>query len=247
MYHAPVPLDLDQQEIEPAELADESVGNDASSQRLRDAHLHNGQAQTRLLFAPFFALTGVGGALLVAWAMLGTARLELIGAWLAVVAFANWAYYRAAVGEAAAAESRSAEGRPLVRAVGEAVGLAALWSALPTYAFATQPQEAQVVIGAAMGAMIMAAIGLASVPAAAFAWIATMTAALCCAYYLGSSHVDPTFGASIVGVAAVAIFGVARLTRWTFQQLQTIANVRTQSESVRLLLKEYEHRGVGWL
>ena len=74
-----------------------------------------------------------------------------------------------------------------------------------------------------------------------------MTAALCCAYYLGSSHVDPTFGASIVGVAAVAIFGVARLTRWTFHQLQTIANVRTQAESVRLLLKEYEHRGVGWL
>jgi diguanylate cyclase (GGDEF)-like protein/PAS domain S-box-containing protein len=247
MYHAPVPLDLDQQEIEPAELADESVGADASSQRLRDAHLHNGQAQTRLLFAPFFAVTGVGAALLTAWAMLGDARIELILAWLALVAFANWAYFRAAVTEGAAAESRSAEGRPLVRAIGEAVGLAAIWSAFPTYAFATQPHEVQVVIGAAMGAMIMAAIGLAAVPAAAFAWIATMTFALCCAYYLGSSDLDPTFGASIVGVAAVAIFGVARLTRWTFGQLQTIANVRTQAESVRLLLKEYEHRGVGWL
>src|SRR5919112_1271789 len=173
MYHAPVPMDIDQQECEPAELADESVG--------------------------------------------------------------------------AAAESRSAEGRPLFRALGEAIGLAAIWSSFPTYAFATQPHEVQVVIGGAMGAMIMAAIGLASVPAAAFAWIATMTFALCCAYYLGSSDLDPTFGASIVGVAAVAIFGVARLTRWTFHQLQTIANVRTQSESVRLLLKEYEHRGVGWL
>ena len=74
MYHAPVPLDVDPQELEPAELADESVGADASSQRLRDAHLHNGQAQTRLLFAPFFALTGAGAALLVAWAMLGTTR-----------------------------------------------------------------------------------------------------------------------------------------------------------------------------
>ena len=57
MYHAPVPLDVDPQELEPAELVDESVGADASSQRLRDAHLHNGQAQTRLLFAPFFAIT----------------------------------------------------------------------------------------------------------------------------------------------------------------------------------------------
>jgi len=181
MYHAPVPLDIDPQDSEPAELADESVGSDASSQRLRDAHLHNGQAQTRLLFAPFFAVTGVGAALLVAWAMLGTARIELIAGWLAVVGFANWTYYRFAKTEGAAAESRSAEGRPLVRAMGEAVALAAIWSALPTYAFATQPHEVQVVIGGAMGAMIMAAIGLASVPAAAFAWIATMTFFLCCA------------------------------------------------------------------
>ena len=247
MYHSPVPLDVDPQELEPAELADESVGADASSQRLRDAHLHNGQAQTRLLFAPFFALTGAGAALLVAWAMLGTTRIEFIAGWLALVGFANWTYYRHAKTEGAAAESRSAEGRPLLRAIGEAVALAAIWSAFPTYAFATQPHGVQVVIGGAMGAMIMAAIGLASVPAAAFAWIATMTFFLCCAYYLGSSDLDPTFGASIVGVAAVAIFGVARLTRWTFGQLQTIANVRTQAESVRLLLKEYEHRGVGWL
>src|SRR4051812_12749854 len=182
MYHAPVPLDLDQQEIEPVELADEGVGADASSQRLRDAHLHNGQAQTRLLFAPFFAVTGVGAALLVGWALIGSARIELIAGWLAVVGFANWTYFRSAVTEGAAAESRSAEGRPLFRAVGEAMGLAAIWSAFPTYAFATQPHEVQVVIGAAMGAMIMAAIGLASVPAAAFAWFGTLPAAFCCPY-----------------------------------------------------------------
>ena len=71
--------------------------------------------QTRLLFAPFFALTGVGAALLVAWAMLGTARIELIVGWLALVGFANWTYCRRASTEGAAAESRSAEGRPLVR------------------------------------------------------------------------------------------------------------------------------------
>ena len=131
MYHAPVPLDLDQQEIEPVELADEGVGADASSQRLRDAHLHHGQAQTRLLFAPFFALTGVGAALLVGWALIGSARVELIAGWLAVVGFANWTYYRSAVGEAAAAESRSAEGRPLVRAIGEAGGVGGPRAALP--------------------------------------------------------------------------------------------------------------------
>jgi diguanylate cyclase (GGDEF)-like protein/PAS domain S-box-containing protein len=247
MYHAPVPMDLDQQEVDSADLADESVDADIGSQRLREAHLHNGQAQTRALFAPYFAVTGVAAALLVAWAMFGNVRIELIGAWLAAVAFANWTNYRGAVQEGSSAGSRSAEGRSVVRSIAEAIGIAAVWSTLPVYAFATQSHEVQVVIGGAMGAMIVAAISLASAPAAAFAFIATMTAALCCAYYLGSGQLDLKLGLTIVGVAAVAICGVSRITRWTFDQLQTIAKVRTQWESVRLLLKEYEHRGVGWL
>src|SRR3954468_1979717 len=137
MYHAPVPMDIDQQESEPAELADESVGSDASSQRLRDAHLYNGQAQTRLLLAPYFSLTGIGAALLVSWALIGSSRIEMIAGWLAAVGFANWRSWRTAVAAGVAAESRSAESRPLVKAIGEAVGLAAIWSALPIYAFAT--------------------------------------------------------------------------------------------------------------
>jgi diguanylate cyclase (GGDEF)-like protein/PAS domain S-box-containing protein len=247
MYHAPVNLDLEEQENEPAELADENVGADPSSHRLREAHLHNGQAQTRALFAPFFSITAVGGALLVAWAMFGGVRVELIGGWVAIVGFAYWTYWRRAIQEGVAAVSRSAEGRSFYHSVGEAVALALVWTALPTYAFATLPHEVQVVIGGAMAAMIVAAVGLAAAPAAAFAWIATMTAALCLAYYLGSDQLVPTVGVAIIGVAAVGIFGVARLTRWSFEQLQTIAKVRTQAESVRLLLKEYEHRGVGWL
>jgi len=247
MYHAPVPMDLDQQEVEPAELADDGVGADAGSHRLREAHLHNGQAQARALFAPFFAITAVGAALLVGWALHGTIRLELVGAWLAAVGYANWTYFRHAADAGDAAGSRSARGRAPLRSIVEAIGLAAIWASLPTYAFATQPNQVQVVIGGAMAAMIIAAIALASAPAAAFAWIATMTAALCCAYYFGGLQLAPTLGLTIIGVSGVAIFGVARLTRWTFEQLQIIASVRTQAESVRLLLKEYEHRGVGWL
>jgi diguanylate cyclase (GGDEF)-like protein/PAS domain S-box-containing protein len=239
-------LGLDQQDEEPAEELDE-VGPDAGSHRLRDAHLHNGQAQTRALFAPWFAITAVCAALLVGWALYGTVNIGLLGGWVGMVGLVNWMFYRSAVNDGSAAGSRSAEGRATYRAIGEAVGLAAVWVALPTYAFTTQVPEVQVVIGGAIGAMIIAAIALASVPAAAFAWIATMTAALCCAYYFGSALLDPKMGLTIVGVAAVAICGVARLTRWTFDQLQTIAKVRTHAESVRLLLKEYEHRGVGWL
>ena len=60
-----------------------------------------------------------------------------------------------------------------------------------------------------MAAMIIAAIALAAVPAAAFAWIATMTAAFCVAYYLGSASLDPKIGAHHRLVAAAGAFGVA--------------------------------------
>jgi diguanylate cyclase (GGDEF)-like protein/PAS domain S-box-containing protein len=247
MYHAPVPLDLDRQEAEPAELADDSVGADPGSHRLREAHLHNGQAQARALFAPFFAGTSIGSALLLAWALHADTSPYLIGAWLALVGVANFINFTWAMRDRDASGSRSAESRSPVRAIGEAVALGLVWTSLPTWAFSWQSHEVQVVIVAAMAAMIIAAVAFASVPAAAFAWIAAVTAALCCAYWLGSGLLDPMMGTTIVGVAAVAIFGMSRLTRWTFELLKTIASVRTQAESVRLLLKEYEHRGVGWL
>ncbi|HEY0044030.1 MAG TPA: hypothetical protein VGB62_05715, partial [Allosphingosinicella sp.] len=160
MYHAPVPMDIDPQDQETAELADQGVGADPSSQRLREAHLYNGQAQTRALFAPFFAVTAISAALLAAWAMFGNVPVYMIGGWVALVCVGYGAVYRVAVREGAAASSRSAEGRSVVHSVGEAVGLALLWSSLPIYAFATLSHGVQVVVGAAMGAMILGAIGL---------------------------------------------------------------------------------------
>ena len=65
MYHAPVPLDPDQLDGEPTELTDANVGADVGSRQLQEAHLQNGQAEARALFAPFFAITSVGAALLV--------------------------------------------------------------------------------------------------------------------------------------------------------------------------------------
>ena len=38
-----------------------------------------------------------------------------------------------------------------------------------------------------------------------------------------------------------------RLTRWIFGQLKGLARTRAEAESIRQLLNEYEHRGVGWL
>jgi len=246
MFHAPVTLDRGEPDHVP-EVPTEGLISDAGDSRMREAHLHNGQAHARALFASWFAFTAFGASLLVGWALFGSVGLELIIGWVSLVAFANWTMFRRSLESASSATSRSAQDRGNMMAIGEAVGLAALWAALPAYAFATQTHDVQVVIGGAMGGMIIAAIALASVPTAAFAWIGTMTAALAFAYYLGSESLDPKMGLTIVGVAGVAIAGVSRLTRWTFDLLTTVATVRTQAESVRLLLTEYEHRGVGWL
>ena len=80
MYHEPVPLDAHPDAVE----ADESGGPlalDSAGERLREAHLHNGQVEARAIFAPFFAVTAVLGALVVAWSLLETVRIELVVGW----------------------------------------------------------------------------------------------------------------------------------------------------------------------
>ncbi|HEY1606290.1 MAG TPA: EAL domain-containing protein [Allosphingosinicella sp.] len=247
MYHAPVPQDPDQQDGEPVEFVDAGVDADVGSRQLREAHLQNEQIEARTLFAPFFAITSIGSALLVAWSLLHHQSPLLIAGWLAAVISANWINYKTIVDEGSSAGGRSARRRVLLRPVMETLGLAAIWASLPTWSFQHQPHETQIVIVAAMAAMIIAAIALAAIPAAAYAWIAAITASLCAAYYLGAGIIEPIMALTIAGVAAVSIFGMARLTRWTYAQLNTIASAKAQAESVLLLLKEYEHRGVGWL
>ena len=247
MYHAPVALDADPEREEPSEEGVESLAFDAASERLREAHLHNRQIETRALFAPFFGVTAAIAAIITAWAMIRTVRPELVVGWASLVLFANWFTCRRAMGAAALGGSRTARTGAKSVAVVEAVGLAALWAVLPTYVFAGQPPSVQVVIGGAMAAMIGAAIGLAAIPAAAIAWIASLTAAFCVVYYLGGNSLDPQIALTFMLVAGAGAFSVSLLTRWTFSQLKVIAQTTTQAESIRLLLKEYEHRGVGWL
>ena len=162
------------------------VDFDAGNERLRAAHLHNGQVEARALFAPFFAITAVAASLIVAWAMYGSVDHKLVIGWAALVTFANFVSCRHALEAASWGSSRTAKPRTKWFAVAEAVGLGALWSSLPTWAFATQPAHVQVVIGGAMVAMIGSAVGLAAIPAAALAWIGSLTGAFCAAYYLGS-------------------------------------------------------------
>jgi diguanylate cyclase (GGDEF)-like protein/PAS domain S-box-containing protein len=247
MFHAPLPAGSDADDPTQPDEAVESVVLDLGNDRLRDAHLHNGQVQARGLFAGFFAVTAVAAALITGWAMYGSVATNAIVAWAAAVTFVNWVSCRHALEIAAWGTSRTARSRGNWFAITEAVGLATLWASLPTYAFATQPLHVQVVIGGAMVAMIGAAVALAAIPAAAIAWIGTLTGAFCFGYYLGGDTLDPKVAATFVLVAATGAFGVTRLTRWIFSQLKVLAGARAQGESIRLLLNEYEHRGVGWL
>ena len=51
MYHAPVPIDADPDAADPAEAIEPTL-IETGSEKLRDAHLHNGQIEARALFAP---------------------------------------------------------------------------------------------------------------------------------------------------------------------------------------------------
>ena len=204
---------------------------DPASARLRESHLHNGQVQARALFAPFLGMTalrrrddrrlgdarrGAGRA----GGRLGGGRSP------SPIGSRRGARWRPPPGDRAAARAPA----PTWLAVAEAVGLAALWAALPTWAFATQPIHVQLVIGGVMAGMTTAAIAFAAIPAAAIAWIATLTAAFCVAYYLGGAALDPKIGLTYMLIAAAGAFSVTRLTRWIFGQMEEIALTRTQAE-----------------
>ncbi len=246
MYHAPVSKDADRQESQSLDPVEPTL-SDSGSEKLRDAHLHNGQVQARAMFAPYFAISAVAAAALCAWGMFGSVDLTLIVGWMSAVLFVNWVSCRRVMTMAAIGSSRTATPRSLALGVGEAMGLALIWASLPTYAFATQSPDVQFVICGAIGGMIVASLALAAVPAAAIAWISTLTVAFCVGYGFGAHRFDLKLGTTFVLLAAIGIFGVTRLTQWLFSLLKTIAKTQAAAESIRLLLKEYEHRGVGWL
>jgi diguanylate cyclase (GGDEF)-like protein/PAS domain S-box-containing protein len=247
MYHAPVPADAAPGQGGPPEGPEAELLYDDGNPRLREAHLHNEQAEATALFAPYFALAGIGAALLVAWAMLDHAKLLHIVPWLSAVAAGHWWTWRKAMEAGSAAGSRSARIRKGWRQISEIFILACVWASLPLNSFVSHPPAVQIVIAGALGALIVAAIALAAVPTAATAWIGTMALGLCAAYWLGGLAIAPQFTLTALGFASIAILGIARLARWVHGALHDIAKIRSQAESVRLLLREYEHRGVGWL
>jgi len=227
-------------------MSEEDISQAVGNAALRAAHLRRSQGEARALFAPYLALASAVTGLLVSWTLFGSISPLMIGAWLLLVLGSNWVAWRRATDEMNYSGS-SIVGRPAWVPIVEAFGLAAIWSALPTFGFTLNDDHVHAVLGSLMGAMIIAGVALAAVPRAAVAWIATLTGGLCVGYLVIGSSLDVTLGVTFASIAGIAIYGVSRLSRWSFSQLERSADIRTEAESIRLLLKEYEHRGIGWL
>jgi diguanylate cyclase (GGDEF)-like protein/PAS domain S-box-containing protein len=226
-------------------MSEEDITQTVGNEKLRAAHLRKSQGEARALIAPYLGSACAIAALLVAWALFGKVSILVIAGWLAVVLGTNWFAWRKAVDQDN--YYGSTQSRPAWFPIVEALGLALVWILLPTYSFTLNDPGVHAVVGSLMGAMIVCGVALAAVPRAAVAWIATLTGALCIGYLVVGPAFDIKLAVTFASIAGIAIYGVSRLSRWSFFQLEKSAEIRTEAESIRLLLKEYEHRGIGWL
>jgi len=124
---------------------------------------------------------------------------------------------------------------------------AGVWLSLPLYLFPSLDPGTQVIAASVMAGLGIAALGLVVIPACASTWMIAFTAGVGGALLIGRHSVPFQHMMSIVFTLGVSIFGVLTVARWAFHQLETNADVGSQSESASLLLQEYEQRGVGWL
>ena len=245
MIHAPVSPDT-HPEGGRAAMSDEDITQAVGNATLRASHLRRSQGEARALFAPYLAVAGGVTALLIAWALFGKLSPIAIGGWLVAVLGANWFAWRQTTDEFNYSSSSGIMQREWFPVV-EAFGLAAVWAILPVWGFTVKDPQVHAVVGSMLGAMILSGVALAAVPRAAVAWIATLTGALCVGYIVVGRSFEITFALTFAGIAGIAIYGVSLLSQWSFSQLEKSAEIRTEAESIRLLLKEYEHRGIGWL
>lgn len=216
--------------------------DDGLSSPLRDAQLI-----ARAHLAPFFAAANVVAAAMMAAALFGDAPVAWLLGWAGAVTVANVAAMHVARNHAITHVGRTGKRVPDWLLVGD-VGLRALlWLSLPLYLFGDLAVGSQVIAASIMAGLGIAALGLVVVLPCVIAWMASFTAGLCAALFLGRNSVPFEHVLSILFTIGVAIFGVLAVARWAFNQMKTNADVGSQSESASLLLQEYEQRGVGWL
>lgn len=223
-------------------LSQDSAAKDDMSSPLRDTQL-----LARSHLSAFFATANVVAALLLSASLYGTVSLYLLLGWGAVVALGNFAAMHLARTQAITHVGRSGRRVPQWQMIGEVVARALLFLSLPLATFSTLPPELQVVTASILAGLGVAALGLVVVPACVTAWMSCFVGGLSLVLIMARETVGLSHMLSILFTLGVAVFGVVTVARWALGQLETNADVGSQSESASLLLQEYEQRGVGWL
>ena len=217
-------------------------GTDDSSSPLRDVQL-----MARSHFAPYFAAANAAAALLCAFAMYHFAPSVWVAGWAGAVGLANFGAMQLARTQAITHVGRSGRRVPSAMLVGEVAARAVLFLSLPLYLFSGLPAANQVIVASLLAGLGVAALGLVVIPACVTAWMALFVAGVCYALLIARATLPFDNVLTILFTLGVAGSGLLTVARWAFGQLQTNADVGTQSESASLLLQEYEQRGVGWL
>ena len=216
--------------------------DEAESSPLRDVQLIS-----RAHLAPFFAIANVIAGLIMAASLWGHGSAIWLLSWVGAVALVNFGAMQLARTQSISCVGRSGRRVPMWLLVGEVAVRAIVWLSLPLYLFPSLDPGSQIVAASVMAGLGVGALGLVVIPPCATAWLIAFTCGVVGALLLGRHTVPFHHMLSIVFTIGVSIFGVLTVARWAFHQLQTNADVGSQSESASLLLQEYEQRGVGWL
>ena len=222
-------------------LTNQSADDEAGSP-LRDIQL-----LSRGQLAPFFAIANVVAMVFAVGALAGAVPLPYLLAWGAAVTGANFLFSRLARTQAITHVGRSGRKVPQLLMVGDVVARAMVWLSLPGVMFAHLDSGTQLIIASLTAGLGTAALGLVVVPACATAWLAVFVIGLSVELLVARSSIPFQNMVAALFTLGVAVFGVLAVARWSFRQLQTNADVGSQSASASLLLQEYEQRGVGWL
>jgi len=226
----------------PARAADDEADRPNDQPGVRNAQL-----LLRGELAPFFAAANILGALVVGHVLLATTPLLWVALWGTALVALNTLSMRRAQNQAILGLSRLRRKSDDSTLIVSIVLRASLWSSLPLYALAEQSPANQLLIGAVLATMSIAAVALAALPIAATAWLCTLCASLCIALFIAAGSLPLDHVVGIILIAGLGIGAVIRVARSTLKQIETIADVGSRSEEAALLLREYEQRGAGWL
>ena len=211
------------------------------------SHLRDIQLLSRGQLAVFFALANIIAAVVALVALGGAWPMPYLLGWVCAVTLANVLAMQLARTQAITHVGRSGRKVPPILMVGEVTLRALLWLSVPLAIFTDLSTADQLIIASLTAALGTAALGMVVVPACATAWLSVFVAGLCAEMLLARTTLPFQNMLAVLFTLGIAVFGVSAIARWAFRQLQTNAEVGSQSASASLLLQEYEQRGVGWL